>query len=102
MKEAGVQFVNIPSPQVPGEEELSRFLELISRAENLPVLVHCNHGEGRAVLYGALWRIEAEGWTGEAARKTCRVLTTRGSSFDVDKVKGKFLREYSARGLPAE
>jgi protein tyrosine/serine phosphatase len=96
----GRRFVNLPSPQVPGEAELAVFLDLIARPENLPILVHCNHGEGRAVLYGALWRIEAEGWQGEAARKSCRVLTTRGSSFDARKSKGAFLRAYVARGLP--
>ncbi len=96
----GARFVNLPSPQVPGEPELAVFLDLISRPENLPILVHCNHGEGRAVLYGALWRIEAEGWGGEAARKSCRVVTTRGSSFDARKTKGAFLRDYVPRGLP--
>ena len=57
----GVAHVNLQSPQVPPAELRDRFVSTIGDAAHRPALIHCNHGEGRALLYGALWRIEFEG-----------------------------------------
>jgi hypothetical protein len=94
LREEGVHHVNLQSPQVPPDEIRDRFLAWISDPEHRPALIHCNHGEGRAVLYGALWKIEWLGLDPEKARKQCRMITTRGSSFDPRKVKGAYLRTY--------
>lgn len=93
----GVAHVNLDSPQVPTDDLRDRFLDWIANPAHRPALMHCNHGEGRAVLYGALWRIECEGMDPERARKRCRLLTTRGSSFDPRKPKGAYLRSYTRR-----
>lgn len=93
----GVAHVNLASPQVPPDEIRDRYLDWIADPAHRPALMHCNHGEGRAVLYGALWRIEFEGVDPERARKQCRMLTTRGSSFDPRKAKGAYLRHYKKR-----
>ena len=64
MEEAGIHYVHYPSPQVPSKEQIQGFLEAL-RGEldaGHEVLLHCHHGEGRAPLYGALYRIEFEGW----------------------------------------
>lgn len=94
LEEIGVTHLNLQSPQVPTEDLLRDYVTYMETDAHRPVLIHCNHGEGRAVLYGALWRIEFEGCDPERARKGCRVVTTRGSSFDVGKAKGDFLRGY--------
>ncbi len=96
-EELGITHLNLESPQVPPDELRDRFLDWGEDPEHLPMLVHCNHGEGRAVLYGALWRIEVEGDDPEQARQNCRVLWTKGSSFDPRKPKGAYLRNYSKR-----
>lgn len=101
LAEEGVTHLNLASPQVPTEELRDRFLEWTSDPEHLPALIHCNHGEGRAVLYGALWRIELEGVDPETARKGCRRFTTKGSSFDPAKGKGSYLRSYVPTGKVA-
>ncbi|MGA0368862.1 MAG: fused DSP-PTPase phosphatase/NAD kinase-like protein [Kiritimatiellia bacterium] len=90
----GVHHLNLQSPQVPPDDIRDRYLRWLEDPEHLPALVHCNHGEGRAVLFGALWRIEFMGLDPEKARKKCRLLTTRGSSFDLRKVKGAYLHTY--------
>jgi len=94
LEEEGVHHVNLQSDQVPADETRNRYLDWIANAEHRPALMHCNHGEGRAVLYGALWRIEFEGMNPETARRKCRRITTRGSSFDLRKPKGAYLSGY--------
>lgn len=91
---AGCRYVNLRSTQVPDEATRLRFLEDIGAADHRPALIHCTHGEGRAVLFGALWLIEFERVPASRARKMCRRFTTRGSSFDVNRPKGRFLEEY--------
>ena len=95
LKELGCKHLRLPSTQVPNEELRDRFLELIGDPENRPALIHCTHGEGRAVLYGALWLIEFQGLEPEAARRKARWITTRGSTFDLKRDKGKYLHDYT-------
>lgn len=90
----GGRYVNLKSKQVPDDETRLCYLKDIGDAENRPALIHCTHGEGRAVLFGALWLIEFQGVPPPVARKRCRLITTRGSSFDVKKAKGRFLETY--------
>jgi hypothetical protein len=94
LEEIGVHHLNLESEQAPQDTCRDRFIEWLEDPAHRPALIHCNHGEGRAVLYGALWKIEFMGMNPETARKKCRVLTTRGSSFDPAKVKGAYLRNY--------
>lgn len=94
LEEVGVHHLNLESEQAPQDECRDRFIEWLEDPSHRPALIHCNHGEGRAVLYGALWRIEFMGMDPEKARKKCRILTTRGSSFDVKKAKGAYLKTY--------
>ncbi len=61
-----------------------------------PVLIHCYHGTGRAIIYSAIYRIEYEGHTNEEARAKTR-FRLNGSSFDKGRSKGDFLINYKAR-----
>ena len=88
---SGVNYINLGTDQVPTKETIDRFLEIMDDKSNYPVLIHCHHGEGRAPLFSALYRIEYE----EARAKTRLFL--KGSSFDDGAPKGDFLMNYKPR-----
>jgi len=92
----GVRHINIPSDQVPNKETLTKFFAVMDDSASYPVLIHCSHGTGRAMIYSALYRIEYEGFSNEVARAKTRVLLY-GSSFDKGKGKGDFLINYKSR-----
>lgn len=97
---ASVRHVNIPSPQVPTKKTLTKFFEVMDDPENYPVLIHCYHGEGRAPLYSALYRIEYEQWSNEEARSKTRFFLDSAihrSSFAKGREKGDFLLGYRPR-----
>jgi protein tyrosine/serine phosphatase len=97
----GVQHINIPSPQVPTKQTLTKFFEVLDNNISYPVLIHCYHGTGRAEIYSALYRIEYTKTSNEEARKLTRLFTEvppfYQSSFAPTKDKGKFLIEYKPR-----
>ena len=81
----GVNYYNVRSLQIPNQKTL-----------DYPLLIHCHHGEGRAPLFAAIYRIEYENMPNEEARKkTCVV--TLWSNFDDDNPKGEFLKNYKKR-----
>jgi uncharacterized protein (TIGR01244 family) len=96
LEAAGVRYVNLPTPQVPEQETVDTFLDLVGRADSLPILIHCEHGEGRSVLFSALYRIEIEGWGVEDARDETRVFEWRGG-FAPGTGKGDYLMAYQRR-----
>jgi protein tyrosine phosphatase (PTP) superfamily phosphohydrolase (DUF442 family) len=95
---AGVTHVSLPTPQVPSATTVEGFLELMDDETRYPVLIHCEHGYGRAVLFSALFRMEFEGWDNERARCATRsALRLPFSSFDLSEPKGAFLHDYRLR-----
>lgn len=95
-----VKHINIPSKQVPSEDKIEQFLELLDDPNSYPVLIHCYHGTGRAELYSAIYRLEYENWTNQDAReKTRLILSALGykSSFAIGQKKGDFLNNYVTR-----
>ena len=92
----GVQYINLGTDQVPKQATLDKFLEIMDNQDNYPVLIHCHHGEGRAPLFSALYRIEYENWSNEDARAKTRLLL-KGSSFDDGAPKGDFLMNYQPK-----
>ena len=89
----------------PEDEDVVRFLQLVSHTTNGPFLVHCLHGADRTGTMIAIHRIALEGWTKQEA---IREMTTGGFGYhtlwknlikylnelDVEKLKKK-------AGLPA-
>lgn len=92
----GVNYFNNGSDQVPKQENLNNFFKIMDNKDNYPVLIHCYHGIGRAEMYSALYRIEYENFTNEAARKGVRTLI-KWSSFDDGTPKGEYLKAYKSR-----
>lgn len=92
----GVKYFYLPTTQAPPPSVVDTFLELAAQSENLPLLVHCEHGVGRAVLFSALYRIEFEGWPNERARSSAYWGSGLGN-FTQDSKKGRFLRDYRRR-----
>ncbi len=98
-----IKHVNIHSAQVPTKKTLTEFFEVLDDDSSYPVLIHCYHGMGRAVIYSALYRIEYEEWNNEDARMKARLLPLmvdsplHHSSFAKGREKGDFLISYVPR-----
>ncbi|MCZ6787124.1 MAG: sulfur transferase domain-containing protein [Planctomycetota bacterium] len=96
LEKEGIRYVRIPANQVPTNDTVDAFLEIARDTAERPILVHCEHGQGRSVLFAALYRIEFEGWDPERARRATRLFSWRGS-FSSDAPKGIYLRNYESR-----
>ncbi len=92
----GVKWVHIASGQVPNKETLTKFLKTLDDNSSYPVLIHCYHGAGRAVIYSAIYKIEYEGFNDEEARSLTRPVLWN-STFDKGTQKGDFLINYKPR-----
>jgi protein tyrosine phosphatase (PTP) superfamily phosphohydrolase (DUF442 family) len=53
----------------PEEEDIVRFLQIVTRPQKGPVLVHCQHGADRTGTMCAVYRVAIQGWTKEEAVK---------------------------------
>lgn len=96
----GVRHVGIPSPQVPTAATLAAFFATLDDPAAYPVLIHCHHGTGRAMIYAALYRIEYLGMPNDAARRLTRpIVELPGyrSAFARGRPKGDFLLAYQPR-----
>jgi protein tyrosine phosphatase (PTP) superfamily phosphohydrolase (DUF442 family) len=49
------------------DEDVVRFLRIVTKTENQPVFVHCQHGADRTGMMTAIYRIAVEGWSREDA-----------------------------------
>ena len=92
----GVKYFNIGSDQIPDQETVDKFLEVMDEDVNYPVLIHCHHGEGRAVLFSSIYRMEYEDMPNEEARSNSRVIVKWGN-FDHGTAKGEYVKNYSTR-----
>jgi len=93
---AGVKHYHLPSLQLPSAQTVDAFLDIVSDPANLPVLIHCEHGEGRSRLLAAVYRIEFEHWTKEDARRATQMVRW-GTQFASDRPKGRYLLDYEPR-----
>ncbi len=72
----GIRYVHIPSSTSPAPETVDAFVRAMREevAAHRTVLLHCHDGEGRAVFYSAVYRMEFEGWdNARALRGTTRL-----------------------------
>lgn len=97
----GVKYYNIGSEQIPEDETVDRFLEVMDDSINYPVLIHCHHGEGRAILFSSIYRMEYEDMPNEEARKNSRFLVKFGN-FDNGTSKGEYVKNYKKRRIGPE
>ena len=99
LTQLGIKHFNLYSGQIPKDKVVDAFLEIMDHHEYRPVLIHCKHGIGRAVLFSAIYRMEYEGWLNELARRKAYWQSNLGSSFKLNEKKGEFIRDYIPRGL---
>lgn len=102
---AGIEHVHLATKSHPTVAAAEDFLAAMAAAER-PVLVHCEHGEGRSVLLCAIYRIEEEGWTNQQAfdgtarlpdsLRCLNALFPGLRRLGVEDTKGKFVRNYVA------
>lgn len=67
--EAGINYFNIPMNPFfpPSKNQIDKFFSIIDNSNNLPVLVHCLHGQDRTGFMTALYRIRNDRWDYEQA-----------------------------------
>ena len=53
----------------PEDEDVVRFLKLVTNPANGPFLIHCQHGADRTGTMVAIYRIAVQGWTKQDAIK---------------------------------
>ncbi len=51
------------------DEEIARFLKIVSDTNHTPVFVHCQHGADRTGTMCAIYRVAVQGWSKEDAIK---------------------------------
>jgi len=56
-----------PAGEIPADEGIRQFLEVMDNPANYPVLVHCFGGIHRAGAFTAIYRMEYEHWTNAEA-----------------------------------
>ena len=100
LTQLGIRHFNLSSGQIPEDEVVDEFLKIMDNHEYQPVLIHCKHGIGRAVLFSALYRMEYEGWLNERARRKAYWQSGFGGFKPTEK-KGAFILDYTPRSLLA-
>jgi protein tyrosine/serine phosphatase len=65
-------------PWHPEEEEVVRFLKIVTDPKRTPALVHCKHGSDRTGTMIAIYRIAVQGWSKDEA---IREMTEGGFKF---------------------
>jgi protein tyrosine phosphatase (PTP) superfamily phosphohydrolase (DUF442 family) len=72
LAEVGCKHFHLPSKQIPRPETVDAVLALLDDPENLPALVHCNHGVRRAAQFEAVCRMEYQRWSNDRALSLLR------------------------------
>jgi protein tyrosine/serine phosphatase len=93
---AGIRHVNLPTGQVPSAETVAQFLRLMDTKRDEPVLIHCSQGVGRTGVFGAIYRMEYQGWPRWRAIADAAVFAGFGS-FGPRNPKTTFLWGYTPR-----
>ncbi len=84
----------------PEEEEVVKFLKIVTDKTRTPVFVHCQHGADRTGLMCAIYRVAVCGWTRELAaeemvyggygfHRVWKNLTDYLMKLDIEKIKTK-------------
>jgi protein tyrosine/serine phosphatase len=92
----GARYVWLPSTQVPPDEVVAGFLDVMRDPKNHPVLLHCEHGVGRTGALVGVYRLEFEGAAISDVLAEARRHATYGS-FEPGSSKAVFLEEYAKK-----
>ena len=93
----GANYVWLPSTQVPVEENIQAFLDIMDDPAKHPVLVHCEHGVGRTGVLAGVYRKEYEGWATKPVLEEARWYAFWGSYWD-----GQDKTDYLERYVPRD
>lgn len=64
----GLQYEHISfKPWHPEDEDVDRFLRIVTDPARRPVLVHCQHGADRTGMMTAIYRMVVQGWSVDEA-----------------------------------
>ena len=68
-EERNLNFISIPLSYwiLPTRKQLEQFFSIINDQSKRPVYIHCKHGRDRTGMLVAIYRIDAENWTADAA-----------------------------------
>jgi protein tyrosine/serine phosphatase len=110
----GIRYVRIPPRNwegpdgtSPADEGVRVFLQVMSDPRNYPVLIHCFAGVHRTGAYCAVYRMEFEGWSNEAAIAELKELgyAHLEEEWDIlnylERYKPRLRQETSRQGLDA-
>ena len=75
----GLRYVYLPAESETEEGRLHRFLEVVSKPESQPALVHCHQGQTCTGLAVAAYRVCVEGWSAKDAAAEMVKYGARGS-----------------------
>lgn len=69
-KRLGIRYVRMPlvvwhhkGGGIPADDNVRRFVEIMTDRKNHPVLIHCYRGVHRTGTYAAIYRMEFQGWS---------------------------------------
>jgi protein tyrosine phosphatase (PTP) superfamily phosphohydrolase (DUF442 family) len=68
-RERGIDFIHLPVPssQTPRDQDVTRFLEIVTDPARQPVYFHCWRGKDRTGVFCASYRMAVSGWSKEDA-----------------------------------
>jgi tyrosine-protein phosphatase SIW14 len=87
-----------PDGSVPAEPGIRKFLEIMDDPANYPVLIHCFRGVHRSGAYCAVFRMEYQRWSREAAMAEMQLLGYDNLEAEWD--IRTYLERYQPRPIP--
>ncbi len=79
LKDTGLEYERFYMKPWHGEDEdVIRFLKIVTATNRLPVFVHCQHGADRTGVMCAMYRLAVQGWSKDEA---IREMTRGGYGF---------------------
>lgn len=95
VEEIGARWVTlkVSGGVAPPQETVDAFCALVEDPHNWPILIHCQGGVHRTGLMSALYRIQYQGWSAEAAVAEMEDLWFDWTTRDRDALK-RWLRAY--------
>jgi protein tyrosine/serine phosphatase len=102
MQAYGFQYLYLPirDNHAPTDAQARAFLEFVRDPAHWPVLIHCEHGMGRAGTMAALARYAIDGWPMETALREARSYRLFG--FRLNGEQRRWLNRWKDRFPPGE